>query len=206
VRGFRIELGEIEHVLEQQEAVREAVVLAREDTPGNKRLVAYLIPTTPDSFSWKDVRAGLQERLPDYMVPAIHHVLESFPLTPNGKVDRRAFPAPEVAHERDDDSQEEARTPLEKLVQKAWEQVLGLPQIGIHDNFFELGGHSLLAIQLSYHIRDIFQVRLPLRRFFDDALTIATMAELVEEELVKKLETLSEEEAIQLLSSFDTSN
>ncbi|WP_161975702.1 non-ribosomal peptide synthase/polyketide synthase [Tengunoibacter tsumagoiensis] len=148
VRGYRIELGEIETALDQQEAIREAVVLVREDVPGVKRLVAYVVPNQAEHFDWEQVRARLQEQLPDYMVPAVHVVLEAFPLTPNGKIDRRAFPAPDYAHLDARQSYAAPQSEVERLLAEIWQKILGIEKIGIHDNFFALGGDSILSIQV----------------------------------------------------------
>ncbi len=146
VRGYRIELGEIEHLLEQQEQVQGAVVQVRDDLGGSKKLVAYIIPAY--HFSWEQVRDVLQERLPDYMVPALHVVLETFPLTSNGKIDRRALPAPDSVHLGDEQNYTAARNATEEQLVKIWQQVLGIERVGIHDNFFALGGDSIISIQV----------------------------------------------------------
>jgi len=148
IRGYRIELGEIEETLRQHSAVRDAVAIARDDGSGNKRLVAYLVLNQDKLPSISNLRAYLQEKLPEYMVPAVFVTLESLPLTPNGKVDRKALPAPD----RDRPELEEAfaapSTAIEKILAEIWAQVLGLEQVGIDDNFFELGGDSILSIQV----------------------------------------------------------
>jgi acyl-coenzyme A synthetase/AMP-(fatty) acid ligase len=188
VRGFRIELGEIEHTLEQQAAVREAVVLVREDTPDNKRLVAYLVPTTPDAFSWNDVRAGLQEHLPNYMVPTIHLVLENFPLTPNGKVDRRALPAPDTAALKQGQSYVAPRTSLEELLAQIWSELLGQTNVGIYDSFFELGGHSLLATQVVSRIKQSISIDLPIRMLFESPriIDLSPQIEVLQREFLQQ--------------------
>jgi len=149
VRGYRIELGEIEATLLTHAGVRETVVVAREDTPGDLRLVAYLVPVDREAPPPADeLREHLRTRLPDYMVPAHFVRLDALPQTPNGKVDRKALPAPEtttitvaaaafVAPAGD----------LEEKIAAIWKDVLKLPQVGVRDNFFDLGGHSLLAVQ-----------------------------------------------------------
>lgn len=147
IRGFRIELGEIEATLAQHPAVREVVVVARDDGPGDKRLVAYLVPTPdaqPGISAW---RAFLKDKVPDYMVPAAFVCLDALPLSHNGKVDRKALPAPEVRPEADQDHVA-PRNPTEKHIAEIWAQVLGIERVGIHANFFELGGDSILAIQI----------------------------------------------------------
>ncbi|MEG4806698.1 amino acid adenylation domain-containing protein [Microcoleus sp. F8-D3] len=148
IRGYRIELGEIEETLKQHRAVRDAVAQARDDTSGNKRLVAYVVLNQDKLPSISNLRGYLQEKLPEYMVPGVFVTLESLPLTPNGKVDRKALPAPD----RDRPELEEAfaapNTAIEKTLAEIWAQVLGLEQVGIDDNFFELGGDSILSIQV----------------------------------------------------------
>ncbi|MBW4457215.1 MAG: amino acid adenylation domain-containing protein, partial [Nostoc indistinguendum CM1-VF10] len=146
IRGFRIELGEIEAVLGQHPGVQEIVVVAWEDKPGNKRLVAYFVPDQQHAFS--DLRSFLKEKLPDYMVPSAFVELEKLPLTPNGKVDRRALPTPEPYQRSLEASFVPPRTPTEEVLAAIWTKVLGLEQVGIYDNFFELGGDSILSIQV----------------------------------------------------------
>lgn len=180
IRGFRIELGEIEAALGQHPTVREAVVLAREDVPGQKRLVAYVVSKgeTPGSYV-ADLRHFLQTRLPDYMIPSAFVWLKTLPLTSNGKVDRRALPAPTQIRLELATANVAPRSPLEQTLVAIWSDILGLSSIGIDDDFFELGGHSLLATQLISRLRDAFQVELPLRYIFE-ARTIASLAEQLE--------------------------
>jgi len=179
VRGFRIELGEIEAVLSQHPAVREAVVLAREDKLDNKRLVAYVVPAQEPIPTTDELRQFLQKLLPDYMVPTAFVLLEALPLTPNGKVDRRVLPAPEQVDTELEGTSMAPRTPTEEMVAGIWVQVLALGQVGIHDNFFELGGHSLLATQVISRLRKTFQVELPLRCLFESP-TVAGLAQSLE--------------------------
>jgi len=179
LRGYRIELGEIETTLAQHPAVQEAVVLAREDTPGDKRLVAYVVSGQEPPPTSADLRRYLKERLPEYMVPAHYLFLQTLPLTANGKLDRRALPVPEGTTQQEERGYEEPRTPLEDGVAEIWAQILRLEHLGIHENFFELGGHSLLATQVIARIRDVFQVEVPLRAFFENP-TIAEMATCIE--------------------------
>jgi len=148
VRGFRIELGEIETVLAQHEGLAQAVVLAREDTPGTKRLVAYLVARTPESApKTQELRDFLKARLPEYMLPAVFVTLPALPLTPNGKVDRRALPAPD--QDRASDRPYVAPgTPVEEELAAIWAEALGLKRVGVNDDFFDLGGDSLLVIRV----------------------------------------------------------
>jgi len=178
MRGFRIELGEIEAVLSQHPAVQGTVVLAREDTPGDKRLVAYVVPEDTQSPPHRDLRDFLADKLPEYMVPAAFVTLKTFPLTPNGKINRRALPAP------DRSSLQEVefvppRTPTEETLATIWAQTLNLERISVESNFFALGGHSLLATQVISRLRQAFQVELPLRSLFE-APTVASLATRIE--------------------------
>src|SRR5205085_9785904 len=150
VRGFRIELGEIEAVLSAQAEVRECVVLAREDVPENVRLVAYLVAAKRDEEAMPvtEMRARLGERLPEYMIPSAFVWIEEMPLTPNGKVDRKALLAIKVEGGGRAREYEGARNEVEELLARVWQEALGLERVGIHDNFFELGGDSILSIQI----------------------------------------------------------
>ena len=147
IRGFRIELGEIESVLRQNPAVRDVCVIVREDRPGDPRLVAYVVPTTGESSSVKDLRKFVKESLPSYMVPILV-VLERLPLTANGKLDRRVLPAPGQVDLSDDQCSDECREPIERLLAGIWTDVLKVERVSVYDNFFDLGGHSLLATQV----------------------------------------------------------
>ncbi|HEU4537949.1 MAG TPA: condensation domain-containing protein, partial [Polyangiaceae bacterium] len=172
VRGYRIELGEIEAGLARHPQVREAAVLARDEGPGGKRLVAYVVGAAGGPPSPEKLRDFLRDTLPEYMVPASFVALEALPLTPNGKVDRKALPAPSapVAAER-----AAPRTATEDILTGVWAEVLGLPQVGTRQNFFELGGHSLLATQVVSRVRRALGVELPLRAIFDHP-TVAELA------------------------------
>lgn len=175
LRGFRIELGEIEAALRQHSAVRETIVLCREDEPGDKRLVAYVIFSEESAPPMGTFRDFLKSRLPEYMVPATFVVLETLPLLPNGKVDRNRLPEPEWNGAGNQDSYIAPRTPTEEMLVEIWQEVLKIEKIGIHDNFFDLGGHSLLAMQLISRIRNMLKIDLPLRDIFDTP-TIAGLA------------------------------
>ena len=166
LRGYRIELGEIEAALLQHPVVSECVVIVREDEPGDQRLIAYWTTTDKDVAS-SELRQHLKALLPDYMIPAAFVVLLSWPLTPNGKVDRRALPVPDGLLTPTTAHYVAPRTPIEETVAQIWAGLLRLPQIGMHDNFFELGGHSLLATQIVARLRDAFRLEIPLRILFE---------------------------------------
>jgi amino acid adenylation domain-containing protein/thioester reductase-like protein len=176
VRGFRIELGEIESALAQHPGVAAAVVAARPDSSGEKRLVAYTIAASPDAPAAADLRAFLKTRLPQFMLPAHFVALEAFPLTLNGKVNRRALPDPETSRAVLERAYVPPATPDQQTLAEIWERALNVRQPGIHDDFFELGGHSMIALQILARIRETFQVRLPLA----DLLQAPTIAELAE--------------------------
>ena len=148
IRGFRVELGEIEAVLGQYPAVKDVVVIVREDIPGNRRLVAYIVPTDSAVPDIDDMRTWLKKRLPEYMVPSAIVPLPGLPLTPNGKVDRRALPAPDAEHAQGRPEYVAPRTWAETVLADIWAQVLGVERVGVNDNFFELGGDSILSIQV----------------------------------------------------------
>jgi amino acid adenylation domain-containing protein len=176
IRGFRIELGEIEAVLSQHAQVREVTVIAREEQAGNQYLAAYLVASAPIATS--DLRELLKQKLPDYMVPGAFVFLDNMPLTPNGKIDRKALPVPDLgAAGANDFVAPESPTQVE--IAKLWAEVLNLPEVGIYNNFFELGGHSLLATLIVSRLRSHFEIELPLRRLFESP-TVAELAEYVD--------------------------
>jgi amino acid adenylation domain-containing protein/thioester reductase-like protein len=168
IRGFRIELGEIEAVLCQHPAVQLAVVIDREDSQGQKQLVAYVVPEGEGNQNLStQLRKFLHEKLPEYMVPAAVVLLECLPVTANGKLDRKALPEPQPAHLASQRSTKAPQTSEEQQMVSVWSQVLGIHAIGMEDNFFELGGNSLLAAQLVAHIKDTYQTEIPLRCVFE---------------------------------------
>ncbi|MGH8082209.1 MAG: non-ribosomal peptide synthetase, partial [Lysobacter sp.] len=180
IRGFRIELGEIEARLAKQPGVSEAVVHVREDSPGDKRLVAYLVGTALPQTA--DLRAALARELPDYMVPSAYMTLERMPLTPNGKLDRRALPAPEG----DAFAQQLYEEPLgdiENNLAAVWMELLKLPRVGRHDHFFEIGGHSLMATQLVSRIRREWELDIPLSEVFSNPTLSGLSGVIVDYEL-----------------------
>jgi amino acid adenylation domain-containing protein len=180
IRGFRIELGEIEAVMRSHPAISDVVVVAREDEPGEKRLVGYFVAAPDLALTIDDLRSYLKETLAEYMIPTSFVVLDHMPLTPQGKVDRKALPAPDTARPYLQEEFVTPRTWQEQKLAEIWSQYLGVDPIGIHDNFFVLGGHSLLATQLISQIREVFQVELPLRALFE-APTIATLGEKLQQ-------------------------
>ncbi|HYO73087.1 MAG TPA: amino acid adenylation domain-containing protein, partial [Archangium sp.] len=184
IRGFRIELGEVQAVLDKHPGVRQSVVVVREDVPGNKRLVAYWVAQEAQEPEASELREHLKQKLPAHMVPSAFVKLEKVPLTPNGKVDRKALPVPEGVSASSAEPFAPPRNELEVQLAALWCGVLGVPQVGIHDDFFTLGGHSLLATQLVSRIRSAFGVELPLRTIFESP-TIAALAGQLEGALVQ---------------------
>jgi len=189
IRGFRIELGEIEAAIIQHPSVREVVVLAREEEPENKRLVAYIVPAEKqgEKTNYNNLRLFLREKLPEYMVPSAFVMLKFLPLTPNGKVDRVALPECDYTQQELEITFVAPRTPVEEILAGIWAKILGLEQVSIHDNFFDLGGHSLLATQVISRLRETFKVELPLRCLFESP-TVA--------ELAKKIATTQTEKGL----------
>jgi amino acid adenylation domain-containing protein len=181
IRGFRIELGEIETILAQHPAIRDTVVTVREDIPGDKRLVAYIVEQEQLDREQviNDLRAFVRAKLPAYMVPSAFVVLEAMPLTPNGKVDLSALPLPGHTSAELAGKSEAARTPTEELLAAIWSEVLDVKEVSVHDNFFDLGGHSLLATVVISRIRNGFNMELPLHVLFE-APTLAALAEEIE--------------------------
>ncbi|HEX8272003.1 MAG TPA: non-ribosomal peptide synthetase, partial [Longimicrobiaceae bacterium] len=175
VRGFRIEPGEIEAALLEEASVHEAVVLAREDRPGERRLVGYVVAPGGDAAG---LREHLRGRLPEYMVPAAIVVLDAMPLTASGKLDRRALPALDAAAPAA--AYVAPRTPAEEVLAGILGEVLHVERVGVEDDFFDLGGHSLVATQVVSRVRQAFGVELPLRALFE-ARTVAALAGRVEE-------------------------
>ncbi len=212
IRGFRIELGEIEAVLLSHSSVRQSVVLAREDAPGDKRLVAYIVAREGVAPAPGELRTYLQQKLPDYMLPFAFVLLEEMPLTQNGKVDRSALPEPDHSNRKIEAAPVAPRTALEEVIARMWADLLKVEQVGIHDDFFELGGHSLLATRLVSRSNEAFRLQLPVQIIFETP-TIAGMVEsMLREEkspgsleeialFLKELDTLSEAEAEERLAA-----
>jgi acetyltransferase-like isoleucine patch superfamily enzyme/acyl carrier protein len=180
IRGFRIELGEIEAALASHSNVREAIVTAREDNPGDKRLVAYLTAKNGEMPKASELRSLLHAKLPDYMLPSAFVTLEKLPLTASGKVDRKALPAPDAEQDRPDSSAFVApRTPTEKALAGILCEILGMKRVGVEDDFFRLGGHSLLALQFQMRIEKRLGSRIELSWLFTEP-TIRSLASAIE--------------------------
>lgn len=181
VRGYRIELGEIQAVLDQYAGVRESTVIVREDQPGDKRIVAYLVPKEGQSPTPSELREHLRQKLPDYMIPSAFVSMGEMPLTPNGKVDRKSLPSPQQDRTEPGKQFVAPRDALEQQLAKLWEKAFGIQPIGVRDNFFELGGHSLLAVKLFTQIQKLTGKNLPLVTLFQ-APTIEQLAEILRKE------------------------
>ena len=153
IRGYRIELGEIEAALKEQPEIKQAVVIAREDRPGDKRLVAYLVATASTVPTTLELRTRLKRQLPDYMVPTAYVFLDQIPISSNGKIDRKALPLPAETQTLQADTYIAPRNHLEKMLVGIWAEVLGVQQVGLDDDFFDLGGHSLVGVRLLAKIK-----------------------------------------------------
>jgi acyl carrier protein len=180
VRGFRIELGEIEAVLSKHAGVKQAVVLAREDQNGDKRLVGYVVASREPNVSAEELKSYLQQQLPDYMVPQAVVLLPKLPLTANGKIDRAALPQAEVAAQAK--AYVAPRNEIEKTIVEIWAEVLRreAARISVEDNFFDLGGHSLLATQVISRLRQRLKVEVAVKTMFDGPI-VSTLAKAVEQ-------------------------
>ncbi len=175
IRGFRVEVAEIEAVLRQHPDVREGAVAACDDERGGLRLVAYVVPRTPE-VEMSDLRDFLREQLPEYMLPSAIVRLEVFPLTPNGKLDRKALPAPSGAGYEADGPYVAPRSELERLIADVWRETLAVERVGVRDNFFNLGGHSLLLIRVNNRLREALRMELPVVELFKYP-TVSALAE-----------------------------
>ncbi|MHC5675049.1 non-ribosomal peptide synthetase [Nostoc sp.] len=188
VRGFRIELGEIETLLAQHPTIQQTVVTARVDHPENQRLVAYIVPHPEQTPTTEELRHFLKQKLPEYMVPSAFVFLDTLPLTSNGKIDRRALPAPDSTRLDSENTYIAPRDQLEFQLTKIWSEILGVQPIGVRDNFFELGGHSILAVKLFWQIEKTFNKNLPLAILFQSG-TIEALAKIIcqEKDIVRNL-------------------
>jgi amino acid adenylation domain-containing protein/non-ribosomal peptide synthase protein (TIGR01720 family) len=189
IRGFRIELGEIESALAAHPSVGNVVVVAREDEPDRKRLVAYVVPVAGGALDSAALRTHVSSRLPDYMVPSAFVLLDELPLNPNGKLDRKALPPPDFAAVVGV-GYVAPRTDAERVLAEIWADVLGVKRVGIEDNFFELGGDSLRSLQLTSRTKAAFDVALT-PRDIRTARTVSALAELVEEKILSELERIA---------------
>ncbi|ARV58500.1 acyl-CoA synthetase [Nostocales cyanobacterium HT-58-2] len=187
IRGFRIEVSEIEMALLNHDSVKEAVVVAREDIPGDKRLVAYIVPSREPAPTPSELRRYLQDKVPDYMLPSAFVFLDTLPLTPNGKLNRLALPAPEANKQELEATFVAPRNDAEQQISQIWEAVLGIQPIGVRDNFFDLGGHSLLAVSLFAQIEKKFGKKLPLATLLQSG-TVEALAETLREQEVLALD------------------
>jgi amino acid adenylation domain-containing protein len=181
IRGFRIELGEIEIALGECPGVAQSVVMAREDEPGNKRLVAYILRAGDQPPDEDQMREHLRQKLPEYMVPSAFVIMEDFPLSSNGKVDRKALPKPEIRRSDEIGSYVAPRNQKEEQLADIWQKTLGIEKVGMTDNFFDLGGHSLLGARLFARIEKAFGKKLPLATIFR-APTVEKLAGLLSDE------------------------
>jgi acyl carrier protein len=191
-------LGEIESVLKRHPMVSEAVVVAREDVSGDRRLVAHVAPASAADKAG-ELRGFMKERLPAYMLPSAFVFTDTFPLMPNGKLDRTALPAPERRSPDLDSSYVAPRTPTEEALASIWCEILNLKRVGVHDNFFELGGHSLLAVQLRFQIQRTLKIAVPLVAIYRSP----TIDEIALSILQQQLEALGPKEAEGLLAEME---
>jgi acyl carrier protein len=179
IRGFRIELGEIEFAIARHPAIREVVVIAREDVPGDKRLIAYFVAANPAADLIDELRSLARARMPEYMVPAHFVSLDALPRTRNGKVDRKALPAPGATDLAPRLRATTPRTPTEEMLVSAFREVLEREDFGVFDSFFDLGGHSLMAMRLMSKVRLASGIDLPIRNLFERP-SVAALAEAVD--------------------------
>lgn len=189
IRGFRIELGEIENALEAMESVEQAVVMIREDQPDDKRIVAYVVGSVTEF----DCKNYLADKLPDYMVPAHIIFLDTFPLTNNGKIDRKQLPKPDVTNLE----KQKPTTPTEEAICALFERILTIPSVGVSDNFFQMGGHSLLATELLLELRAMFSIDLSISTIFNKP-TVQELASVIEQAKRKTFKKISKQSAEQV--------
>ena len=182
IRGFRIELGEIESAMTQYPTISDNVVLVREDAPGDKKLVAYIVKRENQETDLPELRQFLRTKIPDYMVPTAFVFIDQFPLTPNGKIDRKALPAPLDSGQESTKDYIEPKTDTEKKLALIWVELLKLKRVGTDENFFEIGGHSMIAVTLMIRIEKELGIRLPLATLFDHS-NIRDMAEFIDKKV-----------------------
>jgi amino acid adenylation domain-containing protein len=194
IRGFRVELGEVEARLNEQPNVRESVAVAIEDESGERQLIGYVVAEVDEIIDVATVRRALKRSLPEHMIPSVIMKLDAIPLTSNGKIDRRALPAPEHKVETE---YRAAQSPEEKILCGLFAEVLRLERVGLDDNFFELGGHSLIATRLISRIRTILGIEISIRAVFESP-TVGELLEVLKQKILDEMEELSEEEAVRL--------
>ena len=200
IRGFRVEPGEVEAAIEKHPAIRQAVVIAKENVTSDRQLVAYVVCLPEQTFTVSEMNHFLREFLPEYMIPSAFVELNELPLSPNGKVDRQSLPTPEGSRPKLEEDFVAPRNSIEETIAGIWREILGLKQVGIYDNFFDLGGHSLMATQVISRLRNAFQVEsLPLRRLFETPI----IAELVTAVVQFQVEQEDEEEMRQILDRLE---
>jgi acyl carrier protein len=191
IRGIRIEPAEIEAALDEYEAVRKTVVMAREDGRGDKRLAAYVVLDHEPSPTVNELRGFLKQKLPGYMVPSTFVFLDAVPLTPSGKVDRQALPAPDLDRPKLEDRFVAPRTSLERLIAEIWQDLLGMDRVGRYDNFFDLGGHSLLSMQVVARLEKKLGLRVnPGELIFQTLAQLASSCE-VQMDSVRRSESMT---------------
>jgi acyl carrier protein len=212
IRGQRIEVAEIEAALLNLDTIKQAVVAARENRSGERRLVAYLVPTKRPVPGVAALHAALAPTLPDYMIPSFYVWLDELPLNANKKVDRRALPDPDESRPELDTPFVAPRNPVEKALATTWAEVLCLDRVGIYDNFFDLGGHSLAAARIVTRAMKTFLIEIPLKALFESP-TVAEMASVITRnrsdlldqanlaQTLSELDSLSDEEAKKLLAT-----
>lgn len=202
IRGYRIELGEINAVLNEHSSVQASVVIAREDLPGDKRLVAYIVPAAGSQRDEESLREGIRQRLPDYMEPTAFVWMETLPLTPNGKIDRAALPRPSLESGFRETEFIAPRTPVEEALTGIITDVLKVPRVSVDDDFFHLGAHSLLGAQIVSRVRNVFGTELKLLDVFD-APTVAELSTKIESALTRQLNAMTEAEVDAALAALN---
>ena len=185
IRGYRIELGEVQAQLAAHERIREVAVIAREDAQGQKRLVAYIVPRDPGGIGAEELRTHLKARMPEHMIPSAYVTLDRLPLNPNGKLDRRALPQPDISAYASQ-QYEAPQGEVEKVLAAIWQELLHLERVGRRDNFFELGGHSLIGMRLVSRVAERMSVRLPAASVFKYP-TVEAMASIIESHMTSEM-------------------
>ncbi|MGZ4995126.1 MAG: non-ribosomal peptide synthetase, partial [Methylobacter sp.] len=189
IRGYRIELGEIEACLLRHPLIKAAAVMVREDTPGNKRLAAYLVAESGNAADTEDLKAHVRHCLPEYMLPSVWLWLDAMPLNANGKLDRNALPASTIETDSAQ-SYVAPRDEAEEAVADIWREVLGVQQLGIHDDFFELGGHSLSGVQVTAKVQELFNIEVPVNILFEAATVAKFVDRMAEYQAAEALEVV----------------